>query len=62
MHIANEKVPFDGVGNSGMGSYHGKRSFDVFIHYLAVFNSFFWLDLFFRYMPYKCFNLVRRLL
>lgn len=62
MHIANEKVPFGGVGNSGMGSYHGKRSFDVFTHYRAVVKTPVWPDPPFRYMPYKFFNLVRRLL
>lgn len=31
-HIANSNLPFGGVGNSGMGGYHGKYSFDVFSH------------------------------
>ncbi|KAI4453893.1 aldehyde dehydrogenase [Holotrichia oblita] len=36
MHVAENKLPFGGVGNSGMGSYHGKKSFDTFTHYKSV--------------------------
>lgn len=62
MHIANENVPFGGVGMSGMGSYHHKRTFDVFTHYRSVISTPTWMDLPFRYMPYKWFNVVKRLL
>lgn len=62
MHIANENIPFGGVGNSGLGSYHHKRSFDAFTHYRAVVTTLTWLDLPFRYMPYKFFKVVKRLL
>ncbi len=62
MHIANENLPFGGVGNSGMGSYHGRLSFDAFSHRRAVVITPSWLDLPFRYMPYKMFGLVKRLL
>ena len=62
MHIANENIPFGGVGNSGLGSYHFKRSFDAFTHYRAVVTTLTWLDLPFRYMPYKFFKVVKRLL
>lgn len=62
MHIANEKLPFGGVGNSGMSSYHGRESFDVFSHRRAVVTTPTWLDIPFRYMPYKMFSLVKRLL
>lgn len=62
MHIANERLPFGGVGNSGMSSYHGKESFDVFSHRRAVVTTPTWIDLPFRYMPYKLFSLVKRLL
>lgn len=62
MHIANENVPFGGVGNSGLGSYHKKRSFDAFTHYRAVITTPTFLDLPFRYMPYRFFNLVKKLL
>ena len=62
MHIANENLPFGGVGNSGMGSYHGRLSFDAFSHRRAVVITPSWLDLPFRYMPYKMFGLVKKLL
>lgn len=62
MHIANENVPFGGVGMSGMGSYHHKRTFDVFTHYRSVISTPTWIDLPFRYMPYKWFNVVKRFL
>lgn len=62
MHIANERLPFGGVGNSGMSSYHGKESFDVFSHRRSVVTTPTWLDLPFRYMPYKMFSLVKKIL
>ena len=62
MHIANPKVPFGGVGNSGMGSYHSERSFLAFTHERAVIISPTWIDLAFRYMPYKLFPLVKKML
>ncbi|MBO5887906.1 MAG: aldehyde dehydrogenase [Bacteroidaceae bacterium] len=62
MHIANENLPFGGVGNSGMGSYHGRLSFDVFSHRRAVVVSPTWIDLPFRYMPYKLFSIVKKIL
>ncbi len=62
MHIANEKLPFGGVGNSGMGHYHGRESFEVFSHRRAVVVTPTCLDMPFRYMPYKMFKFVKRLL
>jgi aldehyde dehydrogenase (NAD+) len=62
MHIANENVPFGGVGNSGMGRYHGLESFDAFSHTRSIITSSKWLDVPFRYMPYKMFGLVKKLL
>ena len=62
MHIANENMPFGGVGNSGMGHYHGKESFDAFSNMRAVVTTPTWLDLPFRYMPYRMFGLVKKLL
>ena len=61
MHIVNHKVPFGGVGNSGMGSYHGKESFMVFSHRRAVISTPTWVDMPFRYMPYKLFKFVKNL-
>ena len=62
MHIANEKAPFGGVGNSGMGHYHGKRSFDAFSHERTVVTTPTCIDLPLRYMPYKLFPLIKKLL
>ena len=62
MHIANEKLPFGGVGNSGMSSYHGKESFNVFSHKRAVVTTTTLLDLPFRYMPYSWFQYIKKLL
>lgn len=62
MHIANGNLPFGGVGNSGMGHYHGKFSFDVFTHQRSIVKAPTWIDLPFRYMPYKFFSLIKRML
>ena len=62
MHIANSKIPFGGVGNSGMGSYHSERSFLAFSHERSVFVTPTSIDLKFRYMPYGMFKLVRKML
>jgi NAD-dependent aldehyde dehydrogenases len=62
MHIANANIPFGGVGNSGMGSYHSERSFLAFSHERAVVKSPTWIDLAFRYMPYKQFSLIKKML
>ncbi|MDJ0732899.1 MAG: aldehyde dehydrogenase [Nostocaceae cyanobacterium] len=45
-------LPFGGVGNSGIGSYHGKASFDTFSHYKSVLYRYFLFDLKLRYPPY----------
>ena len=62
MHIANEKVPFGGVGNSGMGRYHDRESFEAFSHTRSIIATGNWIDLPFRYMPYKMFGLVKKIL
>ncbi len=62
MHIANENVPFGGVGNSGMGRYHDKDSFEAFSHTRSIIATGTWIDLPFRYMPYKMFGLIKRIL
>ena len=61
MHIANEHIPFGGVGNSGMGGYHGEESFRVFSHRRSVVLTGTWIDLPFRYMPYRMFGLVKKI-
>lgn len=61
MHIVNGNMPFGGVGNSGMGSYHGKESFMTFSHRRSVVNTPTIVDMPFRYMPYKLFKLIKNL-
>lgn len=62
MHIVNERLPFGGIGNSGMGAYHGRYSFEAFSHRRAIVETPTWIDLPFRYMPYKAIRLVRKIL
>ena len=52
IHFTNDKLPFGGIGNSGMGAYHGKHSFEVFTHAKPVVKRSFWFDLPQRYAPY----------
>lgn len=51
-HLINPHLPFGGVGASGMGSYHGKSSFELFSHRKSVVHRGTWLDLPLRYPPY----------
>ena len=53
IQFANHRLPFGGVGHSGIGSYHGKRSFDTFSHQKAIVKKATWLDIPIRYAPYK---------
>ena len=53
LHIGVPGLPFGGVGQSGMGSYHGKATFDTFSHQKSVLKKTFWFDLDWRYAPYK---------
>jgi aldehyde dehydrogenase (NAD+) len=53
MQFANKSLPFGGKGESGMGSYHGKYSFECFSHMKAVNRKSFLFDLPFRYPPYS---------
>ena len=53
MHISNPNLPFGGVGNSGMGAYHGVKSFETFSHAKGVQRTYNWLDLPIRYQPYS---------
>lgn len=63
MHLSNPHLPFGGVGNSGMGSYHGKGSFDTFTHYKSVLKRSTTFDPNFRYPPYgDKLNLVKKIL
>ena len=62
MHIANDQLPFGGVGNSGMGRYHGRESFEAFSHRRSVLTVPGHFDLPFRYPPYKGFRWVKKIL
>lgn len=53
IHLATSEMGFGGVGESGMGSYHGKDGFDAFTHYKSVVDKKTWIDLPMRYQPYK---------
>lgn len=53
IHLATYSMGFGGVGNSGMGSYHGKKSFDTFSHEKSIVKKYTWIDLPMRYQPYK---------
>lgn len=62
MHIANGNMPFGGVGNSGMGRYHHRHSFECFTHSRSILVTPNWPDMPFRYMPYKFFKWVKRIM
>ena len=53
MHIVNPNLPFGGVGDSGIGAYHGKSSFDLFSHKRSVLHRSFLIEEPIRYAPYK---------
>ncbi len=53
MQTTNPYLPFGGVGESGMGSAHGKAGFDSFSHYKSILAKPFWLDSNLRYSPYS---------
>ncbi len=53
IHLATSNMGFGGVGESGMGSYHGKDGFDAFSHYKSIVDKKTWIDLPMRYQPYK---------
>lgn len=53
VHFANHRLPFGGVGESGIGGYHGKQTFDTFSHKKGIVSRGTWLDVPTRYAPYK---------
>ena len=57
MHISTPLLAFGGVGQSGMGAYHGKRGFDAFSHYKSIINKSTKLDLPLRYRPHSNFKI-----
>lgn len=64
IHLATSRLGFGGLGESGMGAYHGKVGFDAFTHYKSIVDKKCWLDLPMRYQPYRkvYMALVRRFL
>ncbi|MBD3562766.1 aldehyde dehydrogenase family protein, partial [Planktothrix sp. FACHB-1355] len=63
MHIGIPELPFGGVGDSGIGAYHGKTSFDTFSHQKSVLKNSFLVDMKLRYAPYQGkLNLLKRIL
>lgn len=56
IHLATSEMGFGGVGESGMGSYHGKDGFDVFSHTKSIVDKKTWMDLPMRYQPFKTVN------
>ena len=64
IHLATPHMGFGGVGESGMGSYHGKESFDTFSHRRSIVRKAFFPDLPMRYRPYteKKDKLIRKFL
>lgn len=53
IHIATSNMGFGGMGESGMGAYHGKVGFDTFTHYKSIVDKKTWMDLPMRYQPYN---------
>jgi aldehyde dehydrogenase (NAD+) len=62
MHIANHHLPFGGVGNSGLGKYHGKESFLAFSNSRAIVNTPTWIDMPFKYAPFKGFKMLKKII
>lgn len=64
LHLANPRLPFGGIGASGMGCYHGKASFDTFTHQRSVFQQSGRMDIPLRYLPFtkKKYALLRRIM
>lgn len=52
IHLVNSNLPFGGVGESGFGSYHGKKSLEIFSHEKSILKSYFFFDFALRYVPH----------
>lgn len=57
IHVITTAMGFGGVGESGMGQYHGKDGFDTFTHYASIVDKKTWIDLGQRYQPYNKLNI-----
>lgn len=64
IHLTSPRLGFGGVGDSGMGSYHGKLSYDTFAHCPSIVKKSTWMDLPMRYHPHReqNLNLIPRLM
>ena len=63
VHLANSRLPFGGIGSSGIGSYHGKASFELFSHKKSIVRRYTWFDNNLRYAPYNNkLSLVRKIM
>jgi aldehyde dehydrogenase (NAD+) len=62
MHIANHHLPFGGVGNSGLGKYHGNKSFLAFSNQRAIVHVTTKIDLPFKYAPFKYFKWLKKII
>ena len=56
IHLATSSMGFGGMGESGMGQYHGKTGFDAFSHYKSIVDKKTWIDVGMRYRPYTAFG------
>ena len=63
LHVGVTNLPFGGVGTSGMGSYHGKKSFDTFTHEKGIVERGTYIEFSFRFAPFKDkINLLRKVM
>ncbi len=62
LHQVNNSLPFGGVGNSGMGKYHGRYGFEAFSNKRSIVKSLTAIDLILKYPPFKYFSLVKKIL
>lgn len=53
IHLATSNLSFGGIGDSGIGQYHGKKGYETFTHYKSIVDKATWIDLPMRYQPYK---------
>ena len=62
MHITNHNLPFGGVGNSGLGKYHGHGSFLAFSNQRAIVTTPTWIDIPLKYVPFKYFKFIKKVI
>ncbi|WP_103866305.1 aldehyde dehydrogenase family protein [Aquimarina sp. I32.4] len=53
MHFIEQSLPFGGIGDSGIGNYHGKYGFETFSHHKSILQKTFWIELNLKYAPYS---------